>query len=916
MSESDLLPEQRPPSQRPAISPGQIDAKITCSPALGQPTSISRNQNSVKFTVLLESPSSPLGSDSVEPVVCLWHNHNGHHDWSELQLQPSESFSDVLLADRPDGDDVVRRWFTAELPGQPKHGHVVSFTVKFRLSTKSDWSWVKETSGIRDGHLHYQTTDWQKHQDYPLGHFLQHISPEIHVGREAPDTPETFLYSLTGTVAPAKGQDSGVTKYTLGKVKGMSRWFSLVRLWSPWLAPRQGGSKFELDKDGVLISFLQTDGLHVVLLAVSGVQDVLTTFEHDSDGNVIIKGRNDREEPGQAHVLIAVADSFEVANAAVMYHARKMVMNFPPAVNADAETKALMDEKVKPEWLEEWFDGLTYCTWNGLGQDLTDEKVFHALNALESENINITNLIIDDNWQSLSDGDSQFQRAWDDFEGNKDIAPNGMKQMITNLRQKHPRINHIAVWHAILGYWGGVDPKGKLAKKYKTIEVDKEPGVAGGPFTVIAAEDAKKMYDDFYSFLSSCGIDSVKTDAQFFLDLLQNAPDRRALTTEYQDAWTLAHLRHFSSRAISCMSQSPQLLFYEQLPTNKPRLLVRNSDDFFPEVEASHPWHIFCNAHNSLLTQHLNVLPDWDMFQTSHPWASFHGAARCVSGGPIYFTDYPGQHDFKLLQQMTAYTARGKSVILRPHAVGKAMNPYNGYDDLALLKIGTYVGFARTGTGILGIFNCSPQPLAEFVHLSDFPGTEEGEYVIGAFTSGEVSPPVKRGDEQAMAKVELKKQGWEILSAYAVKTLQMDEKHGKVAVANMGLLGKMTGSAAVTGCDIYIEDNGRLRVWTSLKALGTLGESPLYSRLSILCWRADVVTQVSTSPRCQRCLSKKISWFCSLESPYRPRACASTRRLTRCWRSMWRRRGGTVVRMLGGAMRLVSRCSCIESRAT
>ena len=30
------------------------------------------------------------------------------------------------------------------------------------------------------------------------------------------------------------------------------------------------------------------------------------------------------------------------------------------------------------------------------------------------------------------------------------------------------------------------------------------------------------------------------------------------------------------------MSQIPQILFHSQLPTNKPRLMVRNSDDFFP----------------------------------------------------------------------------------------------------------------------------------------------------------------------------------------------------------------------------------------------------------------------------------------------------------------------------------------------
>ena len=39
----------------------------------------------------------------------------------------------------------------------------------------------------------------------------------------------------------------------------------------------------------------------------------------------------------------------------------------------------------------------------------------------------------------------------------------------------------------------------------------------------------------------------------------------------------------------------------------------------------------------------------------------------------------------------------------------------------------------------------------------------------------------------------------------------------------MGLLGKMKGSAAVSGSDAYVESNGRLRVWVSLKALGVLG---------------------------------------------------------------------------------------------
>jgi alpha-galactosidase len=40
-------------------------------------------------------------------------------------------------------------------------------------------------------------------------------------------------------------------------------------------------------------------------------------------------------------------------------------------------------------------------TWNALGQQLTEEKVLTAVETLAKNNINVTNFIIDDNWQSI-----------------------------------------------------------------------------------------------------------------------------------------------------------------------------------------------------------------------------------------------------------------------------------------------------------------------------------------------------------------------------------------------------------------------------------------------------------------------------------------------------------------------------------
>ncbi|KAJ4373999.1 hypothetical protein N0V83_002738 [Neocucurbitaria cava] len=687
------------------------------------------------------------------------------------------------------------------------------------------WKWANEVCSTSDGHLIYQIANPLEED---LTHYIEGLPPSLTIEKEQSDTPNTLLWSVTGPVKSASGKTPGYSTEKLGKPTNLSRWFAVVRLWSPWIAPRQGKDRFQPDKEAVLAAFERHDGSHLVVLAVSGINDVLTTLNHDGEGRVVVNSQNDSEKEGIVRLIAAAGKSLESAVAAAMYHARKIVMKYEMASGEmDAELKALTDG-FKPEWLENWYDGLSYCTWNGLGQNLTEEKLFNALESLSKNGINVSNLIIDDNWQSLNaEGGDQFGNAWMEFEATKKGFPRGLKATVGDIRSKYKHIKHIAVWHAIYGYWGGIAPEGRIAKEYKTTVVERKAGVSGGKVLVVAEEDVNRFYNDFYQFLNSAGVDSVKTDAQFFLDEIKNADDRRHLITAYQDAWNIAQLRHFSAKAISCMSQTPQMIFHSQLPSNKPRVLLRNSDDFFPEVPASHPWHIFCNAHNSILTQHLNILPDWDMFQTAHDYASFHAAGRCVSGGPIYITDVPGQHDLDLIAQMTGNTPRGDTVILRPHIVGKTTSAYNSYDDTVLLKVNTYVGMAHSGVSILGVFNCTQRPLAELIGLDAFPGAETGTYIIRSHTSGQITKPTSVETNAAWVNLELPVRGWEILSAFPLRSFQLTrERPAKgstdIAVANLGILGKMTGAAAIVNTDSYVDrSSGRLRIWTSLKVLGT-----------------------------------------------------------------------------------------------
>jgi hypothetical protein len=340
-------------------------------------------------------------------------------------------------------------------------------------------------------------------------------------------------------------------------------------------------------------------------------------------------------------------------------------------------------------------------------------------------------------------------------------------------------------------------------------------------WTCIAPEDIGRFYRDFYAFLQSCNVDGVKTDSQNMLDDIKEPQDRRTMIKAYQDAWTLHGLRYLGARQISCGSQVPAIMFHSMMNKAVPRIVVRNSDDFFPTIDRSHAWHIFTNAHNALIMQHFNVLLDWDMFQTDHPWASYHAAARCISGGPVYITDYPDKHDKALISEMTAKTPRGTTVILRPERLAKSSHAYTAYDEPKLLKIDTYHGKAETGTSIVGIFNITQYALSEIAALSDFPGTETGSYILRSYVSGKTSPSFTQNDKSSFIHVDLGFKGYDILSAHP--TTSFPSRKLPIQIANLGLVNKMSGSTAVVSTQKYSDDLGRVRVWTSLKALGIWG---------------------------------------------------------------------------------------------
>ncbi|KAI1177359.1 raffinose synthase Sip1 [Nemania sp. FL0916] len=780
-------------------------------PPLGRVSQI--KEEIVTFSVILE-----LAEHDAEQSweACLWHSC-GEQPWEEtmLSLTPETESPSFFCSSSSSSS---RLYYSVAFP-------VISslrFTLKYRSSPTQPWSWARDDLGINDGLL-LLNTEFQRPFADDLSSIIRGLNPELRVRPVTSQTPRTQLWTIEAAVAPASDDVSAHADLQLGiPWGGFVRYFALVRHSPAWLGPRHGKSNLSLDKDALLCSFLSPKGKHLVLLGTSNINNVTTLLRGSDHGSVMIHLRNDETVKSTGMLLAAVGDSCESAIAAVLYHARTLLVS--SMQDGHSGVIPTQGDDLQPEWMQNWYDGLGYCTWNALGQNLTEEKLLDAIDRLRENNINISNLIIDDNWQDIDyDGPNSNSFGWKRFEAEPNAFPNGLKHTITEIRKRLSSIEHIAVWHALLGYWGGISPRGDIARRYKTVQVHREGWKAKGPMTVIAEADIGRFYNDFYRFLSSCGIDGVKTDAQFMVDTWSSAECRRELTNEYLDAWTIASLRHFSARTISCMSQAPQILFRQQLPQNRPAIPVRNSDDYFPDVPESHPWHIWANAHNALLTQHLNILPDWDMFQTGHENAGYHAAARCISGGPIYITDVPGEHDLEIINQMTGLTPRGKTTILRPSVVGRATDPYTGYEEDALLKVGCYHGKAATGTPILAVFNTRPHALAEMISLSYFPGVMTStKYILRSHATGKTTKAADPESQMARLCVSLDVRTYDIFTAYHVTQFE-SETNGKIYTASLGLIGKMTGAASLLDNHFEFLSTGRVVSVTRLKALGVLG---------------------------------------------------------------------------------------------
>ena len=172
---------------------------------------------------------------------------------------------------------------------------------------------------------------------------------------------------------------------------------AITRLEPYWIGAVQDQSQFYTAEDALLICYLTPAGKSVALLALNSSDDTYSVFRSGLKGEILLCSRSDSgSQDVPFRCFEAVSRSPHSAISAVMAAARKQLSEKSSKLRA-FEKQTGRNATTGPE--ESFFDNFSFCTWNALGQDLTATKLLNGLDQLSSAGINISTLLIDDNWQ-------------------------------------------------------------------------------------------------------------------------------------------------------------------------------------------------------------------------------------------------------------------------------------------------------------------------------------------------------------------------------------------------------------------------------------------------------------------------------------------------------------------------------------
>lgn len=384
-------------------------ANIVTYPPLNQISILPHTASNIDFTALLfthrDRPQYPF-------LVRLYYSPNSTasrppSQWPSIKLKEAEGEAEQHVAfvrTEAEKAEEHRRAYQGSL--QLENPGRLKFAVAYKIDEYAGWRWVESVGGINTGELLVSAPAKQVSVESVCSLLDTRDGWTV----KSCSSDGAAVFEVTNEEKIASVEDgtrafgSKLPGKVLGKVQKQVRYMSLVRLEPYWLGVQHstsgdGCTFYDQSMDGILVCFLLESGQTLGLLAYGG-EDVYTVIRCGGEGEVVVGARNDSGKEVRYSLLVAVAGNHESVIKAVMTEARKRATE-------GAQMQKLLNRVEefgnRGSWAgEAWFDGLAYCTWNGLDMHNCDEKaVLGGLETLDKNGVKIETFLLDDCWQSL-----------------------------------------------------------------------------------------------------------------------------------------------------------------------------------------------------------------------------------------------------------------------------------------------------------------------------------------------------------------------------------------------------------------------------------------------------------------------------------------------------------------------------------
>ena len=370
--------------------------------------------------------------------------------------------------------------------------------------------------------------------------------------------------------------------------------------------------------------------------------------------------------------------------------------------------------------IPEMFHYLGWCSWDAFRTDISAEGVRAKAAELAEKQVPVRWMLIDDGWMTSTD------KTLAGYVPDPVKFPGGFGPLTKELRNQG-MIRWFGVWHALGGYWDGVDPKSCLASKKREALRETSSGRL-----VPDPDKGASFYHDWYRELRKEGIDFVKVDGQsicpfYYEDNVPLAKAARGIHQQLESG-----VSRMDGNIINCMGMA-----MENILARPSSAVSRNSDDFLPAQEDSFVEHLMQNAYNALYHNEIYCC-DWDMFWTKHVHAKKHALLRAISGGPVYFSDKTGNTDPELLKCLAL--SDGRLLMMDRSAMPTEDCVFTDPRKEGVLKLHN-TGTREDGTrgGGIAVLNLTGQEQSFRFSAKEIPELTEEKYWMFDFMKGTVT---------------------------------------------------------------------------------------------------------------------------------------------------------------------------------